>query len=301
MNCLEEKNSGDFATRERTRSQEYIVISNFIFRISSYVIMEIEKYLQRIGYNGSMQPTIELLQVLQKRHLLSVPFENLDIHYKIPIQLDIETIFEKVVIKKRGGFCYELNGIFYELLRAIGFDVKMISARVFDQRQQIFSPEFDHLAIIAKIDSVDYLADAGFGEFAFTPLKVEPDTIQNDERGKFRIDRHDNSYYKVSKGVGEEWVPEYMFTLTKRDLSEFQDMCQYNQTSPLSHFTQNKFCSMATEKGRITVTAKKIKITVGDSVTEVPLDSEEEFLEALATYFQIKPYNGVKLGSVASA
>ena len=263
--------------------------------------MEIEKYLQRIGYDGSIQPTIELLQVLQKRHLLSIPFENLDIHYKVPIQLDLETIFEKVVIRKRGGFCYELNGIFYELLRSIGLDVKMISARVFDQGQQIFSPEFDHLAIIAKINSVDYLADAGFGEFAFTPLKVEPDTIQNDERGNFRIERHDNSYYKVVKRAGEAWVPEYMFTLTKRDLSEFEDMCRYNQTSPLSHFTQNKFCSLATEKGRITVTAKKIKITVGDSITEMLLDSEEEFLEALETYFHIRPNNGVQLSSAASA
>ena len=300
MNCPE-KNSGNSVHLEEPGSQEYIVISTFIFRFSSYVIMEIEKYLQRIGCNGTIRPTIESLQVLQKRHLLSIPFENLDIHYKIPIQLNVESIFEKVVIKKRGGFCYELNGIFYELLRSIGFDVKMISARVFDQGQQIFSPEFDHLAIIAKIDSVDYLADAGFGEFAFSPLKVEPDTIQNDERGNFRIERHDKSYYKVVKMDGEEWIPEYMFTLTKRDLSEFEDMCRYNQTSPLSHFTQNKFCSLATEKGRITVTAKKTKITVGDSVTEVPLESEEEFLEALETYFHIRPNSGIQLPSAASA
>src|SRR6478672_7006627 len=213
--------------------------------------MEIEKYLERIGYKGSTKPTIGLLNALQKKHLLNIPFENLDIHYKIPIELNLANIFEKVVIKRRGGFCYELNGIFYELLNSIGFNVKIISARVFDQKQQIFSPEFDHLAIIAKIDSTDYLADAGFGEFAFTPLKVEPDTIQKDERGNFRIERHDNSYYKVVKRAGEAWVPEYMFTLTKRDLPEFEDMCQYNQTSPLSHFTQNKFCSLATEKGRI--------------------------------------------------
>jgi N-hydroxyarylamine O-acetyltransferase len=92
-----------------------------------------------------------------------------------------------------------------------------------------------------------------------------------------------------------------MFTLTKRDLSEFEDMCKYNQTSPLSHFTQNKFCSLATEKGRITVTAKKTKITVGDSVTKVLLDSEEEFLEALETYFHIRPNNGVQLTLAASA
>src|SRR6478609_9602607 len=262
--------------------------------------MEIEKYLQRIGYDGSIQPTIELLQVLQKRHLLSVPFENLDIHYKVPIQLDLETIFEKVVIKKRGGFCYELNGIFYELLRSIGFDVKMISARVFDQGRQIFSPEFDHLAIIAKIDSVDYLADAGFGEFAFGPLKIELNTIHNDERGSFRIEKVDDLYYKVAKLTGENWVPEYMFTLKKRDLDEFKDMCHYNQTSLLSHFTQNKFCSLATEKGRLTVTANKIKITEGDSVTELQLNREAEFLVALEKYFHIRlndriPFTNISL------
>src|SRR4030095_9793774 len=140
--------------------------------------MEIEKYLKRIDYNGNTQPTIGLLKALQKKHLLNIQFENLDIHYKVPIELDLKNIFEKVVIKRRGGFCYELNGIFCELLHSIGFDVKMISARVFDQRQQIFSPEFDHLAIIAKIDSTDYLADVGFGEFAFSPLKFEPNALQ---------------------------------------------------------------------------------------------------------------------------
>ena len=250
--------------------------------------MEIEKYLERIGYKDNTEPALGLLNALQKKHLLNIPFENLDIHYKIPIELDPAKIFEKVVIKQRGGFCYELNGIFHELLHSIGFDVKMISARVFDQKQQVFSPEFDHLAIIAKIDSVDYLVDVGFGEFAFLPLKIELNTTQNDERGSFRIERYDDLYYKVAKRSGENWVPEYMFTLKKRDLSEFKDRCYYNQTSPLSHFTQNKFCSLATEKGRITVTANKIKITEGDKVTELQRNTEEEFLVALEKYFHIR-------------
>jgi N-hydroxyarylamine O-acetyltransferase len=164
----------------------------------------------------------------------------------------------------------------------------MISARVFDQKQQIFTPEFDHLAIIAKIDSIDYLVDVGFGEFAFSPLKIELNTIHNDERGSFRIEGYDDLYFKVARLAGESWVPEYTFTLKERDLDEFKDMCHYNQTSPLSHFTQNKFCSLATEKGRITVTANKIKITEGASVTEWPLNSEEEFLVALENYFHIR-------------
>jgi len=263
--------------------------------------MEIEKYLERIGYIGSIKPTIGLLNALQKKHLLNIPFENLDIHYKIPIELNLANIFEKVVIKRRGGFCYELNGIFHELLNSIGFNVKMISARVFNQEQQIFSPEFDHLAIIAKIDSIDYLADVGFGEFAFGPLKVELNTIQNDERGSFRIERYDDLYYNVSKQVGENWVPEYMFTLKKRDLSEFKDMCHYNQTSPLSHFTQNKFCSLPTENGRITVTAKKIKITEGDSVAELQLNSEEEFLVALEKYFHIRLNDSIPFANASLA
>jgi len=168
----------------------------------------------------------------------------------------------------------------------------MISARVYDQGRRIFSPEFDHLAIIANIDSVEYITDVGFGEFAFDPLKVELNTIQDDERGSFRIEKYDDAYYNVSKRSGEEWVAEYMFTLKKRELSEFKDMCEYNQTSPLSHFTQNKFCSLAIEKGRITVTGNKIKITEGDSVTELNVKNEEEFLKALDMYFHIRPNSG---------
>jgi len=194
--------------------------------------MEIKKYLERINYNGATEPKTKLLSTLQKLHLLSVPFENLDIHYKIPIELNLTNIFEKMINKRRGGFCYELNGLFYELLRSISFNVKMVSARVFDHRQQILTPEFDHLAIIAKINSTHYLVDVGFGEFAFRPLKVELNKIQNDERGVFRIEKYDDEYYKVSKLVDENWMTEYIFSSKERNLDEFKNMCHYNQTSP---------------------------------------------------------------------
>ena len=259
--------------------------------------MEGKKYFERIEYRDNPALTASVLKTLQKNHLLKIPFENLDIHYKIPIELNLESIFEKVVIRRRGGFCYELNGIFHELLNSIGFNVKMISARVFDQKQQVFSAAFDHLAIIARIDSTDYLVDVGFGEFAFSPLKIELNTIQVDERGSFRIEKYDDSYYKVAKQSGEEWMPEYMFTLINRELSEFKEMCNYNQTSPLSHFTQNKFCSLATEKGRVTVTGNKIKITEADRVTELPVESEEEFLNALEKYFHIRPSSTVEFAT----
>jgi N-hydroxyarylamine O-acetyltransferase len=84
-----------------------------------------------------------------------------------------------------------------------------------------------------------------------------------------------------------------MFSLRERDLSEFKDMCLYHQTSPHSHFTQSKLCSLATEKGRITVTADKIKIKEGDTITELPVNSEEEFLSGLEKYFNIRLHENV--------
>src|SRR5690348_7230935 len=101
--------------------------------------MDTQQYLDRISCEGCASPTPGVLRSLQKAHLLSVPFENLDIHYKIPIELNARGIYEKVVIKRRGGFCYELNSLFGELLSSLGFNVKLISARVFNQERQTFS------------------------------------------------------------------------------------------------------------------------------------------------------------------
>jgi len=258
---------------------------------------EIAKYLTRINFDGTTEPTLELLRMLQKKHLLGIPFENLDIHYKTPIKLNSADIFEKVINKKRGGFCYELNSLFHELLRSIGFDVKIISARVFNSKKQTFSPEFDHLAILAKINSANYLVDVGFGEFAFHPLEIESSTMLNDERGIFKIEKHDNKYYRVSKLIAKNWMTEYIFSLQERGLREFEEMCLYHQTSPESHFTQNKLCSIATETGRITVTDDRAKITQGNTITEFNINNEKEFLSALERYFNLRLNINVPLNS----
>src|SRR5256885_12239222 len=93
--------------------------------------MNIEAYLQRIGYQGSLVPNEQTLRALQLAHLYAVPFENLDIGLQRPIVLDLDLIFDKVVNQRRGGFCYELNGLFGELLKSLGFGVQMLSAGVY--------------------------------------------------------------------------------------------------------------------------------------------------------------------------
>src|SRR5713226_8538960 len=113
--------------------------------------MDIKAYLKRINYRGSLAPTAQTLRELQVAHLLSVPFENLSIHSGEPVILEDEALFEKVVVRRRGGFCYELNGLFSALLQALGFDVRMLSAGVRRSSGE-FGPEFDHMALLVTLD-----------------------------------------------------------------------------------------------------------------------------------------------------
>ncbi|MDT0606018.1 arylamine N-acetyltransferase family protein [Croceitalea rosinachiae] len=246
-----------------------------------------EKYLQKINCSGNLEPNLNNLKELQRHHLLNIPFENLDIHNNISIELSIDRIFDKVVNQNRGGFCYELNGLFYELLNAIGFDVKMISARVFNQDKG-YGKEYDHLAIIAKINGIEYLTDIGFGEFTFEPLRLQLETIQNDERGDFKIDKYENGYFRVNKIENKKQTPEYIFKNKKRKLTEFEEMSNYHQTSPNSHFTSKRLISLQTENGRITITGNKLKIKELDLTTEILLENEAEFKKELWVKFKVK-------------
>ena len=108
--------------------------------------MDVDALLTRIGYNGSREPTLESLEGLHRAFLLAVPFENLDIHIGRTISLDPDAIFEKIVTRRRGGFCYECNGLFAELLSALGYSVERLSARM--ALSGNIGPEFDHMVLL---------------------------------------------------------------------------------------------------------------------------------------------------------
>ena len=236
----------------------------------------VKEYLQRINYSGELMVSHESLRNLQKAHLFSVPFENLDIHNKIPIKLDLDLLYEKIIINHRGGFCYELNGLFNELLRQIGFKSRMVSARVLNSETGQFGEEFDHMAIIVDLDNKEYLVDVGFGEFARYPLLIQLDVVQSDPRGQFLIKYWNNDSLIVLKTTNGKEVPEYLFTREERRLSEYAEMCDYHQTSPYSHFTQNKLISRPTEKGRITISGNTVKISEeGKMVKEITFEDGE--------------------------
>jgi N-hydroxyarylamine O-acetyltransferase len=250
-------------------------------------IMNKEEYLRRIGIEKTeIPPTLENLKFLQRQHLLRVPFENLDIHWKRPIVLDDKAFYEKIVGDGRGGFCYELNGLFYELLVEIGFQSKIISAKVSAGNGK-FGAEYDHLAILTSIGDKEYLVDAGFGDFTAAPLEFVLETEQTDANGVFLIRKFDENYFEVVKKDAGVWKSEYIFTILERDLNEFTEMCFYQQSSPESHFTKGKVCSLMTENGRKTLTDKKFIETKNGQKTEIDVNSEEEFNRILAREFSI--------------
>jgi N-hydroxyarylamine O-acetyltransferase len=137
--------------------------------------MNVEKYLARIGMDrAGVVADIAGLKMLQCQHLLNVPFENLDIHWNRPIRVDVQEFYQKIVERNRGGFCYELNGLFNELLRELGFETRLLSARV-ATNDGSFTPEYDHAAILVIIGEMQYIADVGFGAFSAEPLQFVAD------------------------------------------------------------------------------------------------------------------------------
>lgn len=247
--------------------------------------MNKEKYLYRIKCSGKHKPDLNALKKLQKYHLLNIPFENLDIHDKIPIVLDINTLFKKVIERKRGGFCYELNGLFFELLVSLKFNAKRVSARVYD-KENGYGKEFDHFAILIVIDNDEYLCDVGFGEFTFEPLKLEIGVVQHDERGDYLIDQYDENYFRVNKIENGMSIPQYIFQREKRELKDYQEMCMYHQTNSDSHFTKKRLISIPTETGRITITGNILKIKDSDLITETEIKNEKEFQQLLKNLFK---------------
>jgi len=249
-------------------------------------IRQVQEYLQRIGLKHIPDASQEFLFILQREHLLHVPFENLDIHFHTPITIDTERFFEKIVRKKRGGFCYELNGLFNELLKTSGFETILVSARVFTTAAE-YTEEFDHLAIIVYLDRGRFLVDVGFGEFSLTPLRIEAGIEQTDGRDVYRIERSGEEYIVQKKNIEGKWVAEYRFAELARELQDFSAKCKWHQHAPESHFTQNMICSLATGTGRITLTNKKLKITEWGEVKEIMVRDQDEFKQLLADHFEI--------------
>jgi N-hydroxyarylamine O-acetyltransferase len=250
--------------------------------------MNLNKYLERIEVDPhEVRPDLETLRLLQRQHLLHVPFENLDIHWGRPIILDADRFYKKIVESRRGGFCYELNGLFNELLKTVGFHTHLVSGRVYNAERKL-GQEFDHMAIVVLLNGEEHLADVGFGDFIVEPLKIDPSSEQVDREGIFIVRLTEHGAFEVEKKDGDGWKPECLFGRNAHALQEFAGMCEFHQHSPDSHFTKGKLCSVLTERGRKTLTDTKFIVTEDDEKTELPVDSNDTFEKLLFEEFGIR-------------
>ncbi len=253
--------------------------------------IDISSYLERINYDGPLDPTAATLTRLHRAHLLTVPFENLDIRRGRPIVLDEALFFDKIVRRRRGGFCFELNGLFAALLRELGFSVALLSARVPDAEGHPRC-EFDHLAL--RVDAEDgdsarrsWLADVGFGDCFLEPLQLVADVEQKEAAVSYRLVSNQERW-RVERRDQQHWNLVYDFTLAPHRLDEFAGMCHYHQTSPDSPFTARSVCSRVTPRGRITLADMRLIWTENGLRREQLLVSDAEYRAVLEQHFGIR-------------
>ena len=247
--------------------------------------MDVTSYLKRIDYGGSLDLTAEVLCGLHYAHLITVPFENLDIRLGKPILLNEDQLFDKIVTQRRGGFCYELNGLFAALLQELGFKVDLLSARVCKNGD--CGPEYDHLTLRVRLEK-DWLVDVGFGDSFLEPLRLFETGEQVQSGIVYRVGRGSSDWALLSMDEPGKWRCSYRFSLHPRQLSDFKAMCHYHQTSPKSSFTQKRLCTRATPEGRITLSDRRLILTTNDHRREKTLVDEKAYLSALDNHFGIR-------------
>ena len=239
--------------------------------------MDTDAYLNRIGAPPRR------LRDLHRAHQETVPFENLSIHLGEPVSLAAGDLFDKIVRRRRGGFCYELNGLFALLLEDLGWTVERLSARVFGDGR--LGPPYDHMLLRVTGPDGDgpWLADVGFGSHSTYPLSFSSRADQADPGGTFRIVEAPDGDLDLLK----DGRPQYRIEQRPRALDDFTATCWYQQTWPGSHFRKNPVCSRLDGDGRISLAGRTLIVTRGGDRTEKKLGSDEEVLAAYREHFGV--------------
>ncbi len=247
--------------------------------------MNLKHYLERIGYDGRLTPTREVLFALHRAHLIAIPYENLDIHLGRQLSLDHAAIFDKLVTRRRGGWCYEMNGLFAWALEAIGFDVGFIGAAVGASDLDAANLR-EHLLLRVMLDQ-PYMADVGFGNAFAEPLPLRAGEYAQGFH-TYGLARHaEKDYWLFSNqaygGAG------FRFRDEARALDDFSERCQWLQTSPESGFVRVTVCHRFRPNGEIVTLRGAVldEITVLGKRTRV-IDSAEAYARVLRADFGLE-------------
>ncbi|XP_075037548.1 arylamine N-acetyltransferase, pineal gland isozyme NAT-3-like [Mixophyes fleayi] len=256
--------------------------------------MDLNLYLQRVGLTeltpDSSTPSLSALREIHRHHVLSVPFESLSMHSGEKIILDTNWIYEKIVLRKRGGFCFENNGLFLWVLQELGYQPLVLSASVKDPMTGVFRSPFDHIILTVKLEGRRWLCDVGFGEGIMDPFPLEAGWEEEQDSGVFRL-QVEGKEWCLERKDDDLWRSLYKFTLEERRFEDFREMCDFFQTSPSSFFVCKCFCSLLVPGGRLTYMGHRLISTEytkgGGSVKTTQELTEDELPGQLREKFGI--------------
>jgi N-hydroxyarylamine O-acetyltransferase len=249
-------------------------------------IFDIDSYLERIGYKGATDVSEETLRELHIAHTFNIPFENLDVYYGKPILLDEVSLFNKIVKRRRGGYCFEMNGLFSIVLQKLGFNVINLLAR--GTIDGIDYTAKTHQVMLVEINDRKWLADVGFGhDGIMAPLILREGGDQEQFAHTYRLLKHPEYGYILQKKIADEYISMYAFTLNRCYPMDFIMSNYFTSTFPESFFVKMRMCTKPTKESRITLTDTRFKIMAGGNVTEKEIRNDDEFNRVLKKHFSL--------------
>jgi N-hydroxyarylamine O-acetyltransferase len=248
--------------------------------VSSLSLDQLQRYFARISYDGSREPSHATLAAIHRAHLLSIPYENLDIHFGRRLSLDPAVMFQKLVDERRGGWCYEMNGTLGQVLAAMGFDVRYVSGAVY-RATRGEAALGNHLVLIVRLDRL-WIVDVGFGDGFIEPLPLEPGTYrQGFLEYRVSVDgpwwRVDNHEYGGADG--------FDFTLDSATLDRFAERCHELQTSPESSFVQTTVCERFVPGGLVMLRGAVLREVTAAGVATRTVEDAQEYVRVLNDRF----------------
>jgi N-hydroxyarylamine O-acetyltransferase len=260
----------------------------YIDAMTSDPAFDLSAYLARIGYDGPRTPTLETLRAIQFLHPQAIPFENLNPLLGMPVRLDIESLQEKLVRSRRGGYCFEHNTLLSHALRALGFRLGHLGGRVvWNRPDPSVTPPRSHMILRVELPEGIHIADVGFGMSATAPLRLEPEIEQATPHETFRLLRS-GDWFTLQCRLKGEWASFYRFDLTGQEPIDYEVANYYVSTWPTSHFVNALMAARAMRDGRCGLRNNRLSIHRMDGSGEQrTLSSAAEVSGALREFFGI--------------
>jgi arylamine N-acetyltransferase len=253
--------------------------------------LDLAGYLDRVGYVGSTDPTLDTLHGLVAAHNRSIPFENLDPLTGVPVfDLGPAALTDKLVHRRRGGYCYEHNGLMGFVLETLGYGVERLAGRVVWMSDPAAPmPALTHNVLSVTMPGTDgpFLVDVGFGgQTPSSPLRLEAGPVQSTRHEPYRLVAQGDGL-TLEAQVRGEWQPLYLFTTKPQPRIDLEVGSWYVSTHPGSHFVTGLTAALVTDDARWNLRGRNLAIHRGDGTERIRFDTVAQVLDTLTDRFGI--------------